>query len=98
MMLSDMSNPPVIGVRFFKDMGLAVPVVLICNMDDLVDAPHNMDFILPGGSFVRSCPGKSVLPQSLPEALELFSHIAAWKGDHCVRRNPSEMAPMPLWK
>lgn len=78
MMLSDMSNPTVIGVRFFKDMGLAVLIVLIYNMDDLVDAPHNMDFILPGWSSVRSSLGKSVPLQSLPEAPELFSHIAAW--------------------
>lgn len=93
-MLSDMSNPPVIGIRFFKAMGLAVPVVLICNLDDLVDAPHNMDFVLPGGSFVPSFPGKSVPLQSLPEAPELFSHFATWKGDHCVGRRHFKDGPI----
>lgn len=92
-MLSDVKHPPAIGIRLLKDIGLSIPVVLICNLDDLVDTPQFLDFIIPVRYSVRSWTGTSVLCQNLPEAPEFFSHIAAWKGDHCVRRRHIEDNP-----
>lgn len=95
-MLSDVKHPPAIGIRLLNDIGFTVPVVLICNLDDLVETPQFLDSVIPVGYSVRSWRGASVPRQSLPEVPEFFSHVAAWKGDHCVRKRHIEDSPNAL--
>lgn len=46
---SDVKHPRAIRICLLNDIGLAVPVVLICNLDDLVDTPQFLDSLIPVG-------------------------------------------------